>query len=410
MSKKVFIGLSDIASFIDDWGAGFKENNIRTLKGSVSLQMPVQNSKLDFVIQRVQDKIGYFKPRRISVRLKPWWNKKVEAYFFEKAVKECDIFIFIWQSFKQDFSDYKYLKEKKKKIITIFVGDDVRWFEAAKQEFNLVNLPQIEYEDYDYTPIALTKKLMCLRTAEKYSDIILSQPNHSQLSLRPYNNISLPIIAENYSENSRQRSIPILVHAPTSVGKGTNLIEPVIEQLKKDGLVFEYKRIENMPRKMALEVYRNADIIIDQLLTPGGGKFSHEGLALGKVVLTLMAYDRYDQKKPKECPIVDVNGDNLYNVLKQLIPDQPKRANIASKGRPYIEAFHNPKQIVADLLVQLDNLDNHSPDFLPVFFRERFQSESPEATKVYNEWTSTVRNCDWYKRSITPGERAGLIF
>ena len=410
MTKKVFIGLADIASFIDDWGEGFKQNNIETLKGSISLQSPVQNSELDFVIQKVQDRIGYFKPGRISIRFKPWWNKMVQNYFLKKAVKECDIFIFIWQSFKNDYSDYKYLKEKNKKIITLFVGDDTRWFEAAKQELSLINLSPIEYKDYDYSTIALNEKLRHLRIAEKYSDIILSQPNNSQLFLRPYRNINLPIIAENYSENKQQRAIPLLVHAPTSIGKGTHYIEPIIKQLKEKGLSFEYQRIQNLPREKALEIYRNADIIIDQLLTPGGGKLAHEGLALGKVVLTLMAYDSYDQKKSKDCPLVDVNADTLYNVLNDLIPDQLKRTHIAAKGRPYIEKYHNPKTIVNDLLEHLNSDILIESDFYPDFYRNRFIPESEEATRVYNKWNEYVSDCDWYGKYIEPGERSGLKF
>ena len=61
--KKVFIGLSDIASFIDDWSEGFKQNGVKTLKGSISYQVAVQSSHLDFIIQKTKDKIGYFKPK-----------------------------------------------------------------------------------------------------------------------------------------------------------------------------------------------------------------------------------------------------------------------------------------------------------------------------------------------------------
>ena len=81
--KKAFIGLSDIASVIDNWGAGFEENNIKTLKGSMYYQHPIQNSKLHFVIEKYQ--IGYFRPGRISVRLKPWLDRLVVDYYFRKA-------------------------------------------------------------------------------------------------------------------------------------------------------------------------------------------------------------------------------------------------------------------------------------------------------------------------------------
>ncbi len=172
MEKKVFIGLSDIASFIDDWDFGFKANHFKSLKGSIHYQPSVQNSKLDFVIKKQQDRVGYFKPRRISSKLKPWWDARVSDYYLHKAINECDIFIFFWESFNADFSDYKLLKQKGKKIITVFVGDDVRWESAMKQEFLKYDLPIIEYENYNRSIKGLGNKLRFLRTAEKYSDII----------------------------------------------------------------------------------------------------------------------------------------------------------------------------------------------------------------------------------------------
>lgn len=411
MNKKIFIGLSDIASFIDDWDYGFKANGLETTKWSLHYQAAIQNSKLDFVIQKKLDKVGYFKPGRISVRFKPWYDKKVRAYYLRKMIKQCDVFVFIWNSFNADYSDYQILKKHGKKIITIFVGDDVRWEPAMRQEFEKLNFAPIEYEKYDYSTISLNQKLLFLRNVEKYSDIILGQPNIMQLALRDYQNLHIPIIAKDYNEKKEQRARPLIVHAPTSLGKGTRFIEPIIERLKNEGFDFEYQRIENIPREKALEIYNNADIIIDQLLTPGGGKLAHECLAMGKVVLTFMAYENYNQKKPSDAPLVDVSAENLYAELTRLIPNLKLRNEIAANGRLYIEKYHNPKKIVADLLNMLQqNNDFSESEFKPTFFRENFIPESPEALRIYNSWTDTVKECNWYKNNIVPGERAGLLF
>lgn len=410
MNRKVFIGLVDIASFIGDWDFGFKENNYATLKGSINYQLPIQNSKLDFIIQKTTDRVGYFKPGRISIRVKPWWDKKVREYYFTKAINECDIFLFFWDSFYLQNADYKILKEKGKKIITVFVGDDVRWEPAMKQEFKMFKLPIIEYKNYDYSISSLNRKLNFLRVAEKYSDVILSQPNATQLSLRPYHNLHIPIVLNDYKERNQQRQKPIIIHAPTSIGKGTHYIEPIIEQLRNESFIFEYQRIQNIPREKAIEIYSNADIIIDQLLIPGGGKLAHEGLAMGKVVLTLMANNIYNQKKPSDCPLVDVRAENLSDVLKQLIPDVNLRSEIAAKGRPYIGKHHSPKKIVNDILNKIDNKTFCKPDYEPTFFRGNFIPESEESIDIYNKSTDFVKDCDWYKKHIATGERDGLFF
>jgi len=411
--NKIFIGLVDIASFIADWNEGFKKNNIDTLTGSIAYQPSVQNSKVHFVIQKTQDKIRYFKPGRISVRLKPWWNKTVKNYYFNKAVRECDVFLFIWSSFKDDFSDYKYLKEKGKKIITLFVGSDVRWPYSMKQDFQLHNISVVEdyhYDHTDYSIIDLERCLRCLRMAEKYSDLILGQPNYMQLALKPYNNINIPIILDSFKNKQTQRKIPLLVHAPTSTIKGTKFIEEAVARLSREGMLFEYKRIQNMPRAEALEVYSNADIVLDQLLLPGGGKLAYECLAMGKIVLTAMDYTNYDQKKPSDCPLVDVNPDTLYDVLKKIILDYDGRVELATKGRPYILEHHNPKTIVKKVIDLLNSSNQQTFDFKPTFFRDKFIPESEDAINMYNKWTDVVKDCDWYKEEIITGNRAGLKF
>lgn len=409
-NKKVFIGLQDIASFFDDWSEGFKQNGYATLVGSLNYQPQVLTSHVDFFIQEKLDKVGYFKPRTLSSRIKPFWDRKVKEHYLNKALKECDIFLFIWDSFYADYSDYEVIKSHGKKIITVFVGDDVRWEPAMRQEFEGAGLKPYYYEKYSYSTSALNKKLQFLRTAEKYSDIILSQPNIAQLALRPYHNLLIPIKFNDYVEGNQQRKIPVLVHAPTSIGKGTQYVEAAIEKLKSEGLNFTYNRIQGMPRNEALNVYANADVIIDQLFLPGGGKLAHEGLAMGKVVLTCMATNKYDQRKPKNCPLVDVCSDNIYEALKSLILDHESRCNIATRGRSYIEQYHNPKKIVDQILKIIDGVVPDNPEFTPNFFRHSYKPETDDKLMVYNQWTEYVSTSDWYKQTISSGTRDGLIF
>jgi hypothetical protein len=408
---KIFIGLADIASFIDDWAYGFEANNCDVLKGSKYNQAPIQTSKVDFSIQKTKDKIGFFRPGKISVFVKPLWDSLVEKYYFNKSLRECDVFFFIWETFKSDFSDLKKIKNKNKKIVTIFVGDDVRWYYAMKQEFLKYDLMPIEYENYDYSINGLKEKLTFLRNIEKYSDVIYTQPCALQLALRPYQNLFIPINPSEFLYKPKQNKKPLLIHAPTSLSKGTKYVELAVEKLKIDGIDFDYKCLKNVPREIALEEYANADIILDQLLIPGGGKLAYECLAMGKVVVTFMAYGKYEQNKPKDCPLVDANKENLFFILKDLINNYEKRTFIASQGLPYIQKYHNSKQICADILEDLKKTNKQiSADFTPTFFREEFIPESKEALVEYNKWNQYVADCDWYKETVKSGEREGLVF
>jgi hypothetical protein len=56
----------------------------------------------------------------------------------KELVHKCDLFIFIWSTFKTDYSDLEYIKSYGKKIGFIFCGDDARWYYGMKQEFEEV--------------------------------------------------------------------------------------------------------------------------------------------------------------------------------------------------------------------------------------------------------------------------------
>ena len=354
----------------------------------------------------------YFKPRRISVKLKAIWDKKVDSYIYKKALKECDVFIFFWNTFYNDFSDLKKLKEANKTIINVFVGDDVRWFYSMKQELEGYQLAPIEYdEEYDYSIIALEQKLKYLRTAEKYSDFIFSRLDQAQLELRPYYRWNMMVPVKKFKDNSKQRKVkPVVAHAPSyRSGKGTSYVLEVFDQLKKDGIDFEPLLIENVPNLLAIEMYGNADILIDQLLCPGAGKLATEALASGTIVLGNMAYEIYPQKNPKDCPIIDVNPKTLYSKLKEIILDYEFREKHAKKGRPYVEKYLDVDRFTQTVIDLVSG--NEMPfDYKPTFFRENFIPESPEALSLYNSWTDTVKECTWYKKNIVSGERKGLKF
>ncbi|MCP4154101.1 MAG: glycosyltransferase [bacterium] len=338
------------------------------------------------------------------------YKNSYQDYIWKKALKECDTFMLLRFGFEEDYSDYRELKKRGKKIITNFVGDDIRWKPAMEQEFARYSLQPIEYRDY--TPrVKLARQIHYLRTAEKHADMIISLPNQSQLALRPYYNFYYPIDLNRIDENTRQRKeIPIVVHAPTSREfKGTRYILDVFKQLAQDGVKFQPEFIENMDRYKALERYRNADILVGQVLCPGGGTQAYELLAGGKVVLTRMGFDSYPQIVGKNCPIVDVGSENLYEKLKAIILDYPRRQELAALGRAYVKQNHDVKKLCKNIVECLEN-KSEKEDFFPDFFRETFIPESPGLTWLYNKYTGYVKHCDWYREMIPPGRRDGLTF
>ncbi len=409
---RIFIGLSDTASQASDLKKGFSALGIESYSAILEA-INVTANEVDEIISREN-----FLTR---LPLRPYSLKNFLRYgmrrrqLLREMAKTCDVFIFVWESFLADSSDLEYLKKLGKKIVVFFMGSEQRWKTAYEQEMTLYGIssyysrfPPFRYE---FSIKALKEKLRYLRNVEKYADVIYSLPNQSQLSLRPYYHFYIPVNTRIITEKTQQREIPLIVHAPTKRSvKGTDIVLETFERLRKEGLKFEVRLIENTPYLEALKIYPEADIVIGELFIPSGGKLDREALAAGNVVLSSVRRD-YIDALPPDCPVIDVNPANLYDELKKIIPDQLRRVELAKKGRAFVEKYHDIDVVCRDVLDKLENAAGAEDfDFFPTFFREKFLPESREHAKIYNQWTQFVSDTGWYKKYVPAGKRDRLIF
>ncbi len=409
---RIFIGLSDTASQVSDLKKGFDALGIESYAAILEAHNITANA-VDEIIARKNFLTDLpLRPARLKNFLLHGWRRRT---LLRETAKNCDVFIFVWQSFFTDASDLKFLKKLGKKIVVFFMGSEQRWKNAYEQEMTSFGIPSYYSHfspyDYQFSPKALSKKLGYLRYVEKYADVIYSLPNQSQLSLRPYHHFYIPVNTEIITEKIEQREVPVIVHAPTKRAvKGTEIVLETFERLKNAGMKFEVRLIENTPYLEALKIYPEADIVIGELFIPSGGKLDRESLAAGKVVLSSVRRD-YIDKLPPDCPIIDVNPTNLYAELKKIIPDQRRRTELAKKGRAFVEKHHDIKVVCRDVLEKLENSSSvQTFDYYPTFFCDKFLPESPQHAKLYNRWTEFVSNEKWYKKYVLAGNRDRLIF
>ena len=240
----------------------------------------------------------------------------------------------------------------------------------------------------------------------------MSLPNQAQLALRPYERFICALDLEKFSFSGEQRVVPRIVHAPTGHHfKGTKHFLNAIERLRQDGVKFEFELIEGVSNQIALEKYTNADIILGQVYCPCGGKLAHEGMALGKVVLTRMGFDKgYDEKTPEGCSLVDIGPDNIYEKLKELISNASKRRELSVIGRAYFEKNNDCTLAAKRIIELLSTKEDIEPEFIPNFFRNHFVPESNEAAIVYNKWNAYLSDCHWYSKYVGTFDRNGLKF
>ena len=165
-------------------------------------------------------------------------------------------------------------------------------------------------------------------------------------------NLSIgPLKKEILEAPMQTNEVPILVHAPTNKGvKGTAYIEAAIENLKNKGIKLEYRRIEKVPNKKAQEIYKKADIIIDQLMIGTYGSLAVEAMYYGKPVICNVCDDVRNMLD--NCPVYNANVENIEEKIFELVTNKDLRVELGLKGREYVSKYHN-KNIVCDQMCEI---------------------------------------------------------
>ncbi len=188
--------------------------------------------------------------------------------------------------------------------------------------------------------IGLINKLVDKSIVGDYS--LLSFSPHSTVIRQAIDLSKLPFIGC----NSKNKTIRI-IHAPSKRKlKGTKYILKTIERLKKDGYSIDFVLVENMPNQEAIEIYKTADIVVDDLLQGPYGILAIECMALGKPVIDYVR----DYSNYKNLPIVSANPENVYEKIKMLIENHNLRIELGKKGRKYVEENHDSRKIAENLI------------------------------------------------------------
>jgi glycosyltransferase involved in cell wall biosynthesis len=140
-----------------------------------------------------------------------------------------------------------------------------------------------------------------------------------------------------------------IVHAPSNKEKkGT---EHVIEACKQ--LPVDLDVVHGVRNEEALERYKQADIVVDQVLRDWHGVFTIEGMALGKPVVTSLDEDAVRQTEEAfgvKVPIVRTTKDDLVDVLRPLVESFEERKRLGVAGRAYVEEVHDVERMTDRLL------------------------------------------------------------
>ena len=275
----------------------------------------------------------------------------LRGLFFIYALFNYDYFHFHYgRTFLPKRIDLKILRILKKKIIMHFHGADIGNVDFIYYK----NENLLEYPKNNKRPPKITKEQKKLiLEAKRYADLILvSTPDLLDfIKGAVYFPNSLPIFENNETKSPKEGNDKLLIiHAPTNrKKKGTEFIIKTIGRLKKNNPSVEFELIEGKNYKRARELYKRADIAIDQILQGWYGVFSVELMSLGKPVLCYVR-DNLRKKDAPDLPIVSTSPDSLYEDLYGLIKNEESRNELGKRGERYVSENHNPEKQAKELV------------------------------------------------------------
>ncbi len=167
----------------------------------------------------------------------------------------------------------------------------------------------------------------------------------------PHADVVLPGIEVSKIEPAppSDRKRPVILHAPSSrTRKGTEHVVAAVEALDA-----ELRIVEGLTHDEAFELYREADIVVDQLNAGWYGVFAIECLALGKPVVTFLhdeAVRRTEEAYGTKVPLVSTTKETLQESLRPLVEDVRLRLEVGAASRAYAERLHDIDKIAGELV------------------------------------------------------------
>jgi glycosyltransferase involved in cell wall biosynthesis len=236
-------------------------------------------------------------------------------------------------------TELPWLKRMGKRILVTFQGDDVRPPEANP------------FADYSEEGLALQERFQerrrdaLLRFADR---VFFLNPDLRRwlpgAEFRAYASVDPQAIPPSPLP---EREEVVVAHAPSDrKQKGTERIIAVVSSLRDEGLPIRLVLIEGVSREEALELTRDADLVIDQVNLGWYGGYSVEAMAIGRPVLCYIRDDQPgDNPWGEELPIIRATAETLRDDLRALIRDPERMRRVASQGRSFVELRHDPHRI-----------------------------------------------------------------
>lgn len=174
----------------------------------------------------------------------------------------------------------------------------------------------------------------------------------------PYSNVDVETVLP---ADSRRPGPLRILHAPSDDAiKGSPAIEAAIARLRTE-FEFEYIAVRKLPHAEAMALYRDADLVIDQVLGGWYGGFAVEVMAMEKPVVCYLRHADLDvlpEGMRRDLPILGVDPRRLVEDLRLILGRQSELSDIGAASRRYVLKWHNPRSIAAAMIAAYGAVDS----------------------------------------------------
>lgn len=296
-----------------------------------------------------QNKFGYKCDYDLKLNQKRRFSRyftQINNYFF--CLMNYDVFHFHFGVSLMPFGlDLPLYRLFGKKVVMQYWGSDVLQTDLARkytlfddQVFNNV-YPKIDNEKKRKKLVWIARQVDCTIVGDYSLSIYAPE---AKVVRQAINLDDLPFVGVDYLRKRIN-----IVHAPSNRDiKGTKYIIAAIDRLKKEKYQINFILVENKSHDEAINIYRKADIVVDDVLQGPYGILAIESMALGKPVLCYI-HPTF-KGKYKNLPIINTSKEQVYNNLVGLIKNPKLRHELGINGRKYVEENHDSLKIAKQLI------------------------------------------------------------
>lgn len=255
-----------------------------------------------------------------------------------------------------ELRDLAFLKARGKAVFMTYQGDDARQADYCRRHFEVTFADRVAPDYYAEGSDAAKRRRITI--VDRHVDGLFAlNPDllhvlPARAQFLPYANVDLASVRPAPVDNA----VPVIVHAPSHVAvKGTDIVIAAMDELRRRGLVFEFVLVTGKTRAEALEIYRRADLCIDQLFAGWYGGLAVEMMALGKPVATYLREGDLGflpAEMRAALPLIQLRPDNVVDVLAEFL-SRPRMAwrELGMRSRAFAETWHEPTSIARRLMV-----------------------------------------------------------